>query len=53
MSGNGEGEATSRLSRFRMVSVYLNTEQDVANAIEIARAKYDRMIRNSKEDVKR
>lgn len=35
------------------VSVYLNTERDVANAIEIARAKYDRMIRNSKEDVKR
>jgi hypothetical protein len=26
------------------VSVYLNDEQDVANAIEIARAKYDQMI---------
>lgn len=26
------------------VSVYLNTEQDVAHAIEIARHKYDRMI---------
>ncbi|MBB6694045.1 DUF5519 family protein [Cohnella xylanilytica] len=43
--GEGKAEPHHVYPESGWVSVYLNTEQDVANAIEMARAKYDRMVR--------